>query len=129
MLTVLPIAYLIGKNGGTPEAIFVARTMCFVFVLLVQLFYLRKIIDFQIRKFLQAVVLPVSVILALSCAFYYVVHLYLLNAESFWAFFCQTLLYETFLGVLIWTIGLKNTERKQLVFFVLSRIKKTRRAI
>lgn len=124
MLTVIPIAYFIGKMGGTPEAIFVARAMCFVFVLLVQLCFLRKLIDLQIRDFLQAVILPVSVILVLSCAFYYINHLYTPNADSLGAFICQTLLYETFIGLLIWTIGLKKTERKLLVSFVLSHIKK-----
>ena len=124
MLTVFPIAYLIGKMGGTPEAIFVARATCFFFVLLVQLYFLRKLINLPIREFLQAVILPVSVILALSCAFYCVNHLYMPNAESLGAFICQTLLYGTFVGLLIWTIGLKKTERKLLVSFVLSHIKK-----
>ncbi len=124
MLTVLPIAYYIGKSGGTPEMIFIVRATCFIFVLLVQLYFLRKYINLHIRGFAQAVILPVSVILALSCVFYNIVHLYMTGAETFWVFLYQTLMYEVFIGVLMWTIGLKKSERKQLMTFVLSRIKK-----
>lgn len=124
MLTILPIAYFIGKSDGSPEAIFVARASCFIFVLLVQLYFLRKNIGLQIRGFLRAVILPVSVILALSCTYYFVIRLFLTEAESFWQFLFQTLAFELFIGVLMWTIGLKQSERKQLVSLVLSRIKK-----
>ena len=122
MLSVLPIAFFIGKSGGTPEMIFIIRAMCFIFVLIVQLYFLRKYINLHIRGFAQAVIFPVSLILALSCVFYYIVHLNMTRAETFWVFLYQTLMYEVFIGFLIWTIGLNNSERKQLVTFVLSRI-------
>ena len=122
MLSVLPIAFFIGKSGGTPEMIFIIRAMCFIFVLIVQLYFLRKYINLHIRGFAQAVIFPVSLILALSCVFYYIVHLNMTRAETFGVFLYQTLMYEVFIGFLIWTIGLNNSERKQLVTFVLSRI-------
>ena len=121
-LSIIPIAYVIGKLGGSPETIFVVRASNFLFVLLVQLIFLKKYIDLDINGFLKSVIIPVFVILMITCAFYYGLHQLFPSASTFGELVYQTLVYVMAIALLIWWIGLNKTERKQLWHLITSRL-------
>jgi len=123
-LSILPIAYLVGKLDGTPETIFAVRASNFLFVLLVQLFFLKRYISLYIGGFVKSVILPVSIIFCLTCGFYYLLHQYMIPASSLWGLLYQTIIYVVFIGVIVWFIGLSTVEREQLKHLVFSRFYK-----
>lgn len=123
-LSILPIAYMVGCFEGSPETIFAVRASNFIFVLIVQLFFLKKYIGLKIAEFFKMVILPVVSIMLITCFFYYLVHLFFPSAQSFLELLYQTIIYVSFIGVIIWTIGLSKMEQNQLKALVLSRIKR-----
>lgn len=124
-LTILPIAYLIGRYDGSPETIFVVRAMNYVFVMLVQLYFLHSYIQLDIRQFAKDVIFPVALIILISFTLFLLFHSNLMNdADSIGTFLVQTFIYIAFVSIQIWSIGLKNTERQQLFNFALTYIKK-----
>lgn len=121
-LSIIPIAYIIGLLGFSPEAIFIARASNFLFVLIVQLYFLKKYINLNIVDFFKAVIIPVFVILVVTCTTYYGIHQLMPTANSFIQLVCQTVLYALFIGLLIWSIGLNKIERQQLRRLIVSRL-------
>jgi len=123
-LAILPIAYIMGRFDATPEAIFIVRSSNFVFVLIVQLFFLRKYISLDISGFIKSVIVPVIVISGSAFVFYLILHRVMLPAETFGELVYQTIIYVSLAFILVWTIGITKEERKQFVSIVLNRIHK-----
>ena len=119
-LSILPIAYIIGKLGGSPEAIYAVRASNFLFVLLVQLFFLRKYISMDIKKFIRFVILPVCLIMLLTICCYYVLRQFMISADSFMALVYQTAIYVVIIGLFVWLLGLTKTEKQQLTTLVVN---------
>lgn len=121
-LSIIPIAYFIGRLGCTPEAIFMVRASIFLFVLIVQLYFLNKYINLNIGGFVKSVILPVFIIFAVTCIFYYGSHQLIPSANTFVELVYQTVIYVLFIGLLIWNIGLNKIERQQLWRIISSRL-------
>ena len=123
-LSILPMAYIVGKLGGTPETIFAIRASNFLLVLLVQLFFLKRYICLYVSAFVKSVIVPVSVIFGLTCSFYFLFHKYIQPASTFCELIYQTLIYIAFIGAIVWIIGLSKKEKNQLKTLILLRIQK-----
>lgn len=123
-LSILPISYIAGRMGASPEVIFVIRATNFIFVLLVQLFFLHRYITLNIGKFVKSVLLPVSTILLLTLVFYYILRQIIEPANNFWELLFQTVIYVVYIGIMVYTFGLSQQERRQLQGLITSRFKK-----
>ena len=123
-LSILPISYFCGSLGSAPEVIFLVRASNYIFVLIVQLFFLKRYIGLKIGAFIKNVLIPVSVILISSIGFFYIMSSFIIPANSFWELLCQTVVYVFFIGIVIWIIGLNKRERQQLVTLIMSRVNK-----
>lgn len=121
-LSIIPIAYILGVLGGTPEAIYAVRSSNFLFVLIVQLYFLRKLINLRISGFIISVILPIAVIVLITYVFYHGLSLCMPNANSFIELIYQTVIYVLFIGLLIWVVGLNKLERQQLTRLATSRL-------
>ena len=123
-LSILPIAYIIGKFGGSPEVIYAVRASNFIFVLIVQLFFLKKYISMDIKGFISSVILPACLIMILTIGCYYILHQIMNPADSFIALVYQTIIYIIMIGSLVWLLGLTKTEKQQLTTLVINRLHK-----
>ena len=121
-LSIIPIAYFLGLLGGTPEAIYAVRSSNFLLVLIVQLYFLRKLINLKISGFIKSVIFPVAIIVVITYGFYAGISLCMPSASSFIELICQTVIYVFFIGLLVWGIGLNKLERQQFTRLVLSRL-------
>lgn len=124
-LSILPVIYVGGLFGMTSEQMFVVRAINYAIVLIVQLYFLRKYINFQPAIFLKSVILPVILVVTLSCAFFFTVHTFINTANTFGALVMQTIMYAIVAAILMWVVGLKKNERKSMVKMILSKIKKS----
>lgn len=121
-LSILPITYIMGKMGGSPEAIYAARASNFLFVLLVQLFFLKKYISMDIKGFIRFVIMPVCLILFLTVGCYYILHQFMSPADSFMAMVYQTIIFIIIIGSLTWLLGMTKTEKQQLTSLFVNRL-------
>lgn len=123
-LSVLPVSYLAGRMGASPEVIFVIRASNFIFVLLVQLFFLHRYITLNIWKFVKSVLVPVFLILFMTICFYLIIHQIIQPASNIWELTYQTAIYVVLICIMVWLLGLTKLERRQLLKLVTSRIVK-----
>lgn len=113
-LSVIPIIYIGGLLGMNPEQMFVVRASNYIFVLAVQLFFMRRYINLSVRVFSKLVLLPVSIVSIICISFYFALHIYMPLTENFIVFLYQTLMYLAVATLLIWFIGLNKAERNSL---------------
>ncbi len=123
-LSILPITYVLGRLGGSPEAIYTVRASNFLFVLLLQLFFLKKYISMNIKDFCSSVLLPVIMLLALTIGCYYIIQLYISPACDFISLVYQSAMYVAIIGLLVWLLGLSKAEKQQLIAIVRNRLHK-----
>lgn len=120
-LTVVPIVYLGGKFGMSPEIMFVVRSFNYVAVLIVQLFFLRNYITLNIGAFIKNVIMP-SVLVTIGCIVaYFIFHYFMGDSVSFFSLLYQSALYFIIGMVFIWLIGLNKSERNS-IFLMLKKI-------
>lgn len=123
-LSILPISYVAGRMGASPEVIFIIRASNYFFVLLVQLFFLHRYITLNIWGFAKCVLLPVFLILLMTFVFYKILHIFVQPATNFWELSYQTLIYIAFICIMVWLLGLTKLERGQLMLLITSRFVK-----
>ena len=121
-LSIIPISYIIGKMGGSPETIFLVRASNFLFVLMIQLYFLNKYINLNVKEFLKSVILPIFIILTITCGFYYFIHLILPSTRTFFSLIYQTIIYVSVITLLVWSIGLDKRERYQILQLINSHL-------
>ena len=117
-LSILPIVYGCGRLGASPETIFAIRASNFIFVLLVQLYFLHKYINLNIKEFIRSVLLPVSIILNISIILLILLRQFLAPASSFWELIYQTIIYASLVAVLVWLIGMSREEKTHVISLV-----------
>lgn len=113
-LTVVPIVYLGGKFGMSPEIMFVVRSLNYVAVLIVQLFFLRNYITLNIGAFIKNVIVP-SVLVTVGCIVaYFIFHYFMGDSANFFSLLYQSALYFIIGMVLTWLIGFNKSERNSI---------------
>lgn len=81
ILLVLPISYILLKLGYSPIYIYICNIIIFILLWIVDLYLLRKIFSFSMKKYLKIVAIPCILIMLISAVFPYVVHQFM--SESF----------------------------------------------
>lgn len=118
-LTVVPIVYVGGKLGMTPEVMFFVRSLNYVGVLIVQLILLKDYIGFNILDFVNKVIIPSIIVLVVCVAFFAVIKTSIFNTcSSILQFIIQTSVYIVFLLFSVWFFGLSRAERKSLLSII-----------
>lgn len=122
-LGVLPIIYVGGIYGMTPEQMFIVRAFDYILVLLIQLWFLNKYINFKCLQYFRTVILPVVMTIALTLGFYMVMNNIYEPATNFKSLLIQSLMYLSFCCIVIIFIGLKRSERKSIISLLCSKLK------
>lgn len=118
-LSILPIIYIGGKLGMSPEHMFLIRTLSFTLVIAVQLYFCRQYISLSIKLFLNNVIKPIIIVTGLFIIFYYIMRQYIPEATTFIELIEQTILYVSFLGCSICFIGI-NVDERNFLFKIIS---------
>lgn len=123
-LTVVPIVYIGGKCGMTPEIMFVVRALNYLAVLIVQMLILKNNIGLIISGFINNVIIPSILVLFSSISFYFIaIKYYFKECDGFYSFVFQSIVYIAILVSLIWIFGLTKGERVAIIIYVRKLIK------
>lgn len=114
-LSVLPINYIGGRYGMSPEVMFAVRASNYIFILIAQLLFMRKFVELSICNFVRKVLFPVVIVTVLSGIFHVVLSRYISYADSLMSLLYQTVIYVAISGLLIWFVGLTKSERVWLI--------------
>lgn len=120
-ITVIPIIYIGGQFGMNPEMMFFVRSLNYIAVLIIQLYYLKRYIGLDILAFIISVIVPTMFVTAGCFATYFVMRSLWLPAEHFLDLIYQSAVYCLFCISLILFIGLNVKERK-FIFVAINRI-------
>lgn len=123
-LSVLPVIYVGGLLGMTPEDMFFVRSLNYVFVLIVQLIFLRKYITLRTNEFSKNVIIPVLIVSTGCIAFYYLLKIFISPADSFWALVWQSCVYCSVAALITWLVGLNRNERISISNNVFNKLNK-----
>ena len=121
LLLNLPVSYLALKSGCAPDVIFYIQIgICFV-ILCVRVLFSNKYASLPIMSYLKEVILPIALVIIISLPLPLIISL---ETDGWFR-----LLITSFFSVLaimtsIWLIGLKNDERKFVLKYFLSKMKK-----
>ena len=66
LLSIVPVAYLVLKIGGTPESVFYVYLIILVIAFIARLFIIRPMIGLSIKKYLYKVFMPCSLIFIIA---------------------------------------------------------------
>ena len=78
----------------------------------------------NIKGFCRFVLFPVILVLTLTIACYYILHLFIEPACNFGALAYQSSIYVVIIGMLIWLLGLSKEEKQQIITLVRNRLNK-----
>lgn len=121
LLLNLPVSYLALKSGCAPDVIFYIQIgICFV-ILCVRVLFSNKYASLPIMSYLKEVILPIALVIIISLPLPLIISL---ETDGWFR-----LLITSFFSVLaimtsIWLIGLKNDERKFVLKYLSSKMKK-----
>lgn len=117
LLLNLPISYLGGKMGISPEMMFTIRNIIYVFAFVSRLIFLKRMINFDVLRFLKYAVLPMLIVgLLLFSCFAIPESVRTANTLSrFISILVISVLVESFV---LWSIGMDKTERQYLKHFI-----------
>ena len=123
LLMNVPLAYLVGKLGLPPAAVYVIRASIFVVALTVRLLYLKRLIDLNILQFAKKVIFPITLVSLPLFALIFAKHQYLPNTNfiSFMIESAAIVLVE--IGLIGW-LGLNKSERTFISKTILKKIKR-----
>lgn len=123
LLTVLPLSYICCKFGLPPTYIFIVRNFVYIFALITRLYFLRKLINLDIKNYISEVILPVIFVSVLSII-PFIAKYYIMPDTSLMAFLAESIITVIFTAIIIYTIGLRKNERHLIKGFIINKIKK-----
>ena len=110
LLLNIPLAYIVGKFGLPPAAVYAVRASIFIFTLTTRLLYLRKLINLDIQQFVIKVLYPIALVSLPLFALILVKYQYLPNTDLI-SFLIQSMAIVLIEMVLIGLFGLNKSER------------------
>lgn len=126
MLSILPIAYFILKIWSTsPETVYLVYMTAVVVAHIARMFIIRPMIKLSLKKYFFEVVKPIAAVSMLSLPLPLMAYV-LLPQGKLSSFLLVCFICVVFVGIAIWTVGLKNTERQVALVKIKSTIKKIR---
>lgn len=123
LLLNIPLSYVGGRMGMQPETMYIIRNVIYVFALSTRLFFLKRLIDFNVMGFARYAILPMFVVSTiLFSAFILPANMRI--ADGFVKFIFVSLAAVIVESILLWTIGMNKSERSYLSEMILKKIKK-----
>ena len=117
----LPIGFIVFKCGCPPSSILVLFVITDIICRITQLVLMKWIYNYNVLQFCkEAFPRPFSIVFLM--VLYALIYRNLI-IDSFWMHFLGLFLAFLYGAVLIWYIGLKQTERNHLVSFVLNKLR------
>lgn len=117
----LPISYFLLKNYNDPNMIFIVIIAVNTVSLFGRLFFLKKLIDLDIKSFILKVL---SKIIIVSTIIILTFHFVIISTQNLYLDFFIKSISITILNLIsIYFIGLNNTERNLIVSFIKTKIK------
>lgn len=110
LLLSLPLAFLTGKLGWHPQYVFVFLALINLFAIFIRLYMLDRLIQFDIRQFINRVFVPIIVTSLLMAPIALIGH-HFSCAQSFGHFILQSSIIVSYEFVVIALAGLTNSER------------------
>ena len=117
----LPISYLFLKMGSPPETTMIIVIVITVIAHLCRIYFMKRMLKMHIFHYLKRVILPVSEVTVL--AFALPLLCYYSFSPSFWRIMGVTAVTLIASTVIIYYVGLSNSERTGLKGFVVSKLK------
>lgn len=121
----VPISYIGGKFGMSPEGMYIIRNIIYVFALATRLLFLKQMISLKIMAFLYKVVFPIFKVL---CLVSLPVLLYsqriITYANDFISLLWQSIALGFYGVISIYIAGLQTNERDYIVTIIQNRLKK-----
>ncbi len=111
LLMNLPISYIGGLMGMTIEMMYVIRNIIYGIALVVRLFFLKKIIGFDVIKFIHKTMLPVFLVTAIIFVIYELLPGSILECTTFGEFLLVTSLVLLVISFVIIIFGFNVRER------------------
>lgn len=120
ILLSIPATYIALNFGLEPEWALIMAFLSMVLTQIMSLFILRNIIYFSIKKYIQDVIVPFLLVVAISCWIPYIVHS--IFAEGFLRLLITGFTSVVCATISIYHVGLKPEERKVLSNIIKRRI-------
>lgn len=113
ILLVLPISYILLKLSYSPVYIYICNIIIFILLWIVDLYLLRKIFSFSMKKYFNKVAIPCILIMIISAVFPYVVHQFM--SESFLRLIIVSVVAIIAIVIISYIILLNNKEKELLI--------------
>lgn len=108
-------SFFLLKCGHKPYIVSIVNFIVQSIIFISRIFFMKKLVDLDVKKFLIEVVFPVVLVILLSLIFPYLTHNYFKN---FWGvlFICIVIAIVT--SLIIYIFGLKKEERRFIISYV-----------
>lgn len=119
-LILIPVAYVLLKMGLGPVSVFVAHIVQNIIITVYRLFYLRRIMRFDVLGYIRQVLLRCVLVLALSAPVPWI--LYACLGGGLWNVVVITLVSLLISSIVIFFLGLTSGERDKMKDYVLTKM-------
>ena len=123
LLMNVPLAYLVGELGLQPAAVYAIRASIFIVALVVRLWYLKKLINLNIRQFAKKVLYPITLVSAPLFVLIILKYQYLPNT-NFISFVIESITIVIIEIIIIGWLGLNKSERTFISKTILKKFKR-----
>lgn len=126
LLMNIPISYVGGYLGMSPENMFLIRNVIYVFALSARLIFLRKLINLDISIYLKRVILPIiKVLLFVTLPIFVIIWKGIVcSSDNFQTLIWQTILLCLYEIIIVYTFGLRRNERMYVLNILKTKIKR-----
>ncbi|MFV0165367.1 MATE family efflux transporter [Empedobacter falsenii] len=119
----LPISYIALKLGFNASITFIISIIISMLSLIFRLFFLKRILNFNIIKYIKKVIVKVLCVVGIMIAYYYFYTGYINNKQSIITFLIDSILITIFLVSIIYIIVLTKEEKSFLLTFIKNKTK------
>lgn len=120
LLLNIPLSYVGGKFGMSPEMMFVIRNVIYVCAFVVRLTFLRMLISFNVNGFFKSAVLPMITVSIIVFGTMFLPSAWI-EATSVLKFVVVSIVAVVFESIVLLSIGMNKTERSFILNMVIRR--------
>ncbi len=124
LLLSIPLSYIGGLYGMSPETMFVIRNFLFIANFFIRIEFLRRVIEFAVLDFLKDVLGSVIAVSLLLVVPVYLLPTDLYTANDFLQLIYKFLLIVIYELIVIYFLGIRKTEREMILHVLLKKIRK-----
>jgi len=118
----LPISYLALKLGFDAPIAFIISIVISMLALIFRLAFLKRNLNFNVKKYFQKVIIKVLSVVVLIIAYYFLYIEYLSTQKCIVSFLIDSIFITVFLVIIIYFIVLSNQEKKMLSTFIRNKV-------